>query len=86
LAALWSIWHAVGVTGAHGEAIELQGIITRVLASDTFEVNGQPVQLTPAAVFEGGTAFDLAINAPVEVEGFFNAKGVLVAVEIDFLQ
>ena len=33
----------VGVTGAHGEAIELQGIITRVLASDTFEVNGQPV-------------------------------------------
>jgi hypothetical protein len=86
LAALWSIWHAVGVTGAHGEAIELQGIITRVLASDTFEVNGQPVQLTPAAVFEGGTAFDLAINAPIEVEGFFNAKGVLVAVEIDFLQ
>ena len=76
----------VGVTGAHGEAIELQGIIIRVLAADTFEVDDQPVRLTPATGFEGGTAADIAVNVPVKVDGFFDAEGVLVAVEIDFLQ
>jgi hypothetical protein len=66
--------------------VELEGIITRVTAADAFEVDGQPVRLTPATVFEGGTAADIAVNVRVEVEGFFDAAGVLVATEIGFLQ
>jgi hypothetical protein len=66
--------------------IDLEGIITRVTSADTFEVNGQPVRFTPDTVFEGGTAADLAVDVPVEVEGFFATDGVLVATEIEFLQ
>jgi hypothetical protein len=68
-----------------GAGVELQGIITRVTSADTFEVNGRPVRSTPDTVFEGGTAADLAVDVPVEVEGFFDEDGVLVATEIDFL-
>lgn len=64
--------------------VERQGIITRILAADTFEVNGQPVRLTPSTVFTGGTRANIALNAPVEVEGLFAADGVLVATEINF--
>ncbi len=54
-------------------------------APHLFEVNGQPVRLTPNTVFEGGTAADLALNVPVEVTGFFDGEQVLVATEIEFL-
>ena len=65
--------------------IDLEGIITRGLAADnTFEVDGQTVRLTDDTVFEGGTAADIAIGVPVEVEGFFDEEGVLVAIEVDF--
>ena len=77
---------AVGVQGDPGEAVELQGIITRVISADTFEVNGQPVRITPDTVFEGGAADDIAVGVPVEVEGFFDEDNVFVAIEIEFLQ
>jgi hypothetical protein len=43
------------------------------------------VRLTEDTVFEGGTEADLAIGVPVEVEGRFDAEGVFVATEIEFL-
>jgi hypothetical protein len=68
-----------------GTGVEIQGTITRGLAADnTFEVNGQAVRFTEDTVFEGGTADDIAIDVPVEVEGAFDAEGVLVAAIIDF--
>ena len=75
----------VRIQGNPGERVEFEGLITRVTAADTFEVNGRPVRFTPATVFEGGTAADIVLNGRVEVEGFFAADGVLVATEIDFL-
>lgn len=75
---------AAGIQGDPGEAIDLQGIITRVRSATTFEVNGQRVRLTPTTVFEGGTADDIAVDVHVEVEGAFDEAGVLVAAEIDF--
>jgi hypothetical protein len=74
----------IGTQGNPGEAIELEGIITRVIAADTFEVNGRPVRLTPATVFERGTAADIAVNVRVEVEGFFDAAGIVVVEEVEF--
>jgi hypothetical protein len=74
---------AVGVRGDPGQAVEFQGIITRVISADTFEVNGQPVRLTPTTVFERGTPADIDVNVSVEVEGFFAADGIIVVEEIE---
>ena len=66
--------------------VDIEGIITQVISADTFEVNGQRVRFTDDTVFEEGTADDIALGVPVEVEGRFDAEGVLVATEIEFLQ
>jgi hypothetical protein len=42
------------------------------------------VRLTPDTVFVGGTATDIAIGVLVEIEGFIDEEGVLVAIEVDF--
>lgn len=69
-----------------GAGIELRGLITRGLSDDnTFEVDGQPVQITPDTAYEGVLADSLKEDALVEVEGFFRPEGVLVATEIGFL-
>ena len=62
-----------------------------VLLADSVEVKavgirGNPVRLTPAIIFERGTAADIAVNVPGEIEGFFAVDGVLVATEVVFLQ
>jgi Domain of unknown function (DUF5666) len=66
--------------------VDIEGIITQVISADTFEVNGQRVRFTADTVFEEGTINDIAVDVPVEVEGRFDAEGVLVATEIEFLQ
>jgi hypothetical protein len=65
--------------------IDLEGTITQVLSADTFEVDGQLVRLTPLTAFERGTAADIAVGVDVEVAGFFDEEGVLIAAEIDIL-
>jgi hypothetical protein len=75
----------VGIPGDPGEAVEFQGIITRVTSANTFEVNGQPVRFTLNTMFEEGTAADLAVDVRVEVEGFLDENGILVAAVIEFL-
>jgi hypothetical protein len=72
-----------GIPGNPGEVVELQGIITRVTAADTFEINGQPVRLTPSTVFERGTAADIAVNVGIEIEGILDANGVVIAEEVE---
>ena len=61
----------------------LLGTITAVTSATTFEVEGQALRFTPDTVFEGGTADDIAADVPVDVEGFFDADDVFVAIEID---
>jgi hypothetical protein len=68
-----------------GTGIEINGTVTRGLGADnTFEVDGQTARLTDDTVFVGGTATDIAIGVPVDVEGFIDEEGVLVATEVDF--
>jgi hypothetical protein len=74
----------VGLQGEPGEAAELQGIITQITAPNTFEVNGQVVHITPATIFEKGTPDDIALNVLVELEGVFNANGVIIADEVEY--
>jgi hypothetical protein len=65
---------------AAGESGRLQGIVTSVTSTTSFEINGQPVQVTAATklTLHG----PVALNANVKVEGVFDSSGVLVANEL----
>ena len=62
---------------------EIEGFVTRFASAQDFDVTGVPVTTNSGTAFEGGTAADLGLNVKVEVEGTFNAAGVLVADKVD---
>jgi hypothetical protein len=62
---------------------EVEGFITRFASVRDFDVTGVPVTTDSGTQFEGGTTADLGLNVKVEVEGAFNAAGVLVADKVD---
>lgn len=68
---------------AAGDHMEIEGFITRFGSSTDFDVNGIPVTTTTTTTFEGGVAGDLGLNLKVEVEGEFDAAGVLVATKLE---
>jgi uncharacterized Zn-binding protein involved in type VI secretion len=73
-----------GDDAAECEEDEIAGIITAALnGNNVFEIDGQPVQITPDTQFEGGTATDLVVGANAEAEGVLGADGVLVAAEVE---
>jgi hypothetical protein len=67
----------------HG-TVEIEGVVTTILSADTFAVNGQVVRLTPDTAYTRGTAADIVLNAQMQVEGFFDTNGVLIATGIEF--
>jgi len=69
--------------GDDGDHAEIEGFITRFVSASDFDVSGLPVTTTASTTYEGGTAGDLGVNLKVEVEGEFNASGVLVATKVD---
>ena len=66
-----------------GDFGEIEGFITRFVSASDFDVSGIPVTTTASTTFEGGVAADLGLNLKVEVDGNFNASGVLVATKVD---
>ena len=66
-----------------GDFAEIEGFITRFVSASDFDVSGIPVTTTASTTFEGGAAADLGLNLKVEVDGNFNASGVLVATKVD---
>lgn len=73
----------VGINGADGDHVEVEGLITRFVSETDFDVSSIPVTTNSATVFEGGVAADLGLNIKVEVEGELDANGVLVADKVD---
>jgi hypothetical protein len=69
-----------------GVHAEIEGFITRFVSATDFDVSGFAVTTTGSTVYEGGAAGDLGLNLKVEVEGDFNASGVLVATKVEFKQ
>jgi hypothetical protein len=69
--------------GDDGDHAEIEGFITRFVLASDFDVSGIPVTTTGSTTYEGGTATDLGLNLKVEVDGEFNASGVLVATKVD---
>jgi hypothetical protein len=60
-----------------GETGRLQGIVTSVTSTTSFEINGQPVQVTSATKLN--LHGPVALNANVNVDGVFDSNAVLVA-------
>lgn len=73
----------LGIAGADGDHVEIEGFITRFGSETDFDVSGLPVTTNSGTVFEGGTAADLGLNVKVEVEGDLDGAGVLVADKVD---
>ena len=66
-----------------GDFAEIEGFITRFASATDFDVSGLAVTTTGTTTYEGGTAADLGLNLKVEVDGSFNAAGVLVATKVE---
>jgi hypothetical protein len=60
----------------------VEGLLTRFVSSADFDVAGHAVSTSAATEFEGGTAADLILNAPVEVEGSVDAAGIIEASKV----
>ncbi len=65
-----------GASGSHGT---LHGAVTRFASSSSFDIAGQAVSTGVATVYSGGLATDIAADAELEVEGQYDAAGVLAA-------
>ena len=65
------------------DQVELEGFITRFSSDTDFDVEGIPVTSNAQTQYENGTSADLGLNRKVEVEGDFDATGVLVADKIE---
>jgi hypothetical protein len=70
--------------GEADDRAEYEGLVTRFVSATDFSVAGQRVTTTSSTVYEGGTAAGLALNVALEVEGRFDAAGVIVASKVQF--
>ena len=68
----------------NGDVGEIEGFIADFVSPTDFTVNGIPITTNAATVFDDGTAANLANGVRVEIDGSFNANGVLVATKVDF--
>ncbi|MEY2920412.1 MAG: hypothetical protein RL261_1717 [Pseudomonadota bacterium] len=73
-----------GTAGDTDERAEYEGLVTSFVSATDFAVAGQRVTTTASTTYEGGTASSLAPDVAVEVEGRFNASGVIVATRVQF--
>ena len=86
------VWIAAGVEGLDpllmadiGEGVDVEGLVTRPLEGDTFELNGLDlVRISNDTRFEGGARDDIAVGVLVEVEAVLNDDGVLEARAVEF--
>ena len=61
----------------------VEGFVTSISSPTAFDVDSQPVEVTGATVFEGGTADDVLLGTKVEAEGPI-VGGILMANRIEF--
>ncbi len=72
------------VSSSNNDSGEIEGFVTRFASATDFDVGTQKVTTTATTSYSGGPAGDLALNKRVEVEGAFNASGILAAARISF--
>lgn len=71
-----------GVEGTDGEDAHLSGVVTAVVSSSQFDLNGQTVIVGSGTEYGDGGPVTLTPGMNLQVEGTFNAAGQLVASQI----
>lgn len=72
--------------GDSSDKADFEGLVTRYVSSQDFDVAGQRVTTTATTAYVGGGAANLALDAYVDVEGSFDAGGRIVATKVEFEQ
>ena len=70
------------ITANNNQRGEIEGVITRFGSASDFDVGAQRVATTASTTYEGGVVGDLRTGLKVEVEGTFNASGLLTATKV----
>ncbi len=69
-----------------GDGLGIEGFVTSVESPTEVVVGGsQRIRITPATRFEGGGGADIILDAQLDVDGYADADGTLIALEIEFL-
>ena len=69
-----------------GQELELEGFVTSFTDPQHFSVSGQSVITNASTRFENGALADIRLNSFVEVEGYIDDQGVLLADEVSIKQ
>ena len=75
---------ATKVEFEEADEVEVEGIITVFNSATDFEIDGQQVITDEFTAFKNGTAENLALGVEVEVEGYANSDGSIVAFKVEF--
>jgi len=75
---------ATKVEFEEADEVEVEGIITVFNSATDFEIDGQQVITDEFTAFKNGTAENLALGVEVEVEGYTNSDGSIVAFKVEF--
>lgn len=65
-----------------GQELELEGFVTSFTSIQQFSVSGLMVMTDDATEVDGGVMSDIQLNSFIEVEGYINEQGVLIADEV----
>jgi len=68
--------------GAEDDEYEIHGMVME-MSADTITVDSQVVTITAETEFDDGVRADIVVGVMVEVEGYFNAAGDLIAKQIE---
>lgn len=72
------------VSGAKGDKLELEGVVTADLADNQFMLNDQIVIVDDNTEYENGSVTDITMGVKMEVQGQLDADGNLVASHVQF--
>ena len=64
--------------------IEIEGIVTRFVSTEDFDLNQRAVTTNNATKYKHGVATNIHLNASLEIKGIINANGLLVAEKVEF--
>ena len=75
---------ATKVEFEEAEEVDIKGVITVFNSATDFEIDGQHVITDELTAFKNGTKANLALGVEIEVEGYTNSEGSIVAFKVEF--
>lgn len=76
--------HHDGNDTSDGDEVEIEGIVSAYVDATDFEINGHSITTTSSTTYKNGNSDNIQLGVKLEVEGVWNAEGILVAEKIEF--